>query len=111
MMLVGSKLACHPRHTHIGLLDAIDKIEPGLVERVVTRGHAGARRPRQSKDRRLRYQPARREKMGSRCRGEEATGIAPAIEACGRTKGVLCKARCLRTRCFFSPAEATTTWS
>ena len=39
MMLVSSKLRVIHVTTHIGLLDAIDKIEPSLVERVIARGH------------------------------------------------------------------------
>ncbi len=39
MMLVSPKLRVIHVTTHIGLLDAIEKIEPGLVERVITRGH------------------------------------------------------------------------
>ena len=40
MMLVAPKLRVIHVTTHIGLLDAIRKIEPGLVERVITRGRA-----------------------------------------------------------------------
>src|ERR1700755_8806 len=39
MMLVSAKLRVIHVTTHIGLLDAIEKIEPGLVERVIVRGH------------------------------------------------------------------------
>lgn len=39
MMLVSPKLRVIHVTTHIGLIDAIAKIEPGLVERVITRGH------------------------------------------------------------------------
>ena len=39
MMLVSPKLRVIHVSTHIGLIDAIAKIEPGLVERVITRGH------------------------------------------------------------------------
>src|SRR6187402_1976990 len=39
MMLVSPKLRVIHVTTHIGLIDAIKKIEPGLVERVITRGH------------------------------------------------------------------------
>ena len=38
MMLVAPKLRVIHVTTHIGLIDAIRKIEPGLVERVITRG-------------------------------------------------------------------------
>jgi 4-hydroxythreonine-4-phosphate dehydrogenase len=40
MMLVAPKLRVIHVTTHIGLMDAIRKIEPGLVERVIARGHA-----------------------------------------------------------------------
>lgn len=39
MMLVSPKLRVIHVTTHIGLIDAIAKIEPGLVERVITRAH------------------------------------------------------------------------
>jgi 4-phospho-D-threonate 3-dehydrogenase / 4-phospho-D-erythronate 3-dehydrogenase len=40
MMLVAPKLRVIHVTTHIGLMDAIRKIEPGLVERTIARGHA-----------------------------------------------------------------------
>jgi len=40
MMLTTPKLKVLHVTTHIGLLDAIAKIEPGLVERTIARGHA-----------------------------------------------------------------------
>ena len=40
MMLVAPKLRVIHVTTHIGLMDAIRKIEPGLVERVIARGRA-----------------------------------------------------------------------
>jgi 4-hydroxythreonine-4-phosphate dehydrogenase len=40
MMLVAPKLRVIHVTTHIGLIDAIRKIEPGLVGRVIARGHA-----------------------------------------------------------------------
>jgi 4-hydroxythreonine-4-phosphate dehydrogenase len=51
MMLVADKLRVIHVTTHIGLLDAIKKIEPGLVERTIARGHdtlvrAGMEAPR-----------------------------------------------------------------
>lgn len=39
MMLVTPKLRVIHVTTHIGLIDAVAKIEPGLVERVIARGH------------------------------------------------------------------------
>lgn len=51
MMLITPKLRVIHVTTHIGLVDAIAKIEPGLVERTILRGHAalvcaGLARPR-----------------------------------------------------------------
>ena len=51
MMLTTPKMRVIHVTTHIGLLDAIEKIEPGLVERTIRRGHealarAGITRPR-----------------------------------------------------------------
>ncbi len=40
MMLVAPRLRVIHVTTHIGLMDAIRMIEPGLVERVIARGHA-----------------------------------------------------------------------
>jgi 4-hydroxythreonine-4-phosphate dehydrogenase len=40
MMLTTTKLKVLHVTTHIGLIDAIAKIEPGLVERTIARGHA-----------------------------------------------------------------------
>jgi 4-hydroxythreonine-4-phosphate dehydrogenase len=85
MMLVSSKLRVIHVTTHIGLLDAIDKIEPGLVERVITRGHevlvrAGLLSPKIGV---CAINPHAGEN-GLFGRGEEATKIAPAIEACQR---------------------------
>src|SRR5437763_11563018 len=51
MMLTTPKMRVIHVTTHIGLLDAIEKIEPGLVERTIRRGHealarAGITQPR-----------------------------------------------------------------
>jgi 4-hydroxythreonine-4-phosphate dehydrogenase len=83
MMLVSSKLRVIHVTTHIGLLDAIEKIEPGLVERVISRGHdvlvrAGIASPRIGV---CAINPHAGEN-GLFGRGEEATKIAPAIAAC-----------------------------
>ena len=39
MMLVAPRLRVIHVTTHVGLLDAIERIEPGLVERTIARGH------------------------------------------------------------------------
>ena len=72
---------------HIGLLDAIARIEPGLVERTIARGHAvlvAAGLPRR-KVGVCGINPHAGEN-GLFGRGEEETKIAPAIAAC-RARG------------------------
>ena len=87
MMLVSPKLRVIHVTTHIGLIDAIARIEPGLVERVIGRGHAVlvkagivdpiigvcAINPHAGEN-------------GLFGHGEEAEKITPAVEAC-RAKG------------------------
>jgi 4-hydroxythreonine-4-phosphate dehydrogenase len=89
MMLTAPKLRVIHVTTHIGLLDAIARIEPGLVERTIRRGHdtlvkAGIASPRIGV---CAINPHAGE-SGLFGRGEEATKIAPAIAAC-RAKGLL----------------------
>ncbi|MHB1302725.1 MAG: 4-hydroxythreonine-4-phosphate dehydrogenase PdxA [Acidiphilium sp.] len=87
MMLTAPNLRVIHVTTHIGLIDAIARIEPGLVERTIARGHAV-----------LEKAGLARRKIGV-CginphagehglfgHGEEEAKIAPAIEAC-RAKG------------------------
>ena len=62
MMLATPRVRVIHVTTHIGLIDAVDRIEPGLVERTIRRGHdalvdAGRQR---AQDRRVRDQPPRR---------------------------------------------------
>ena len=83
MMLVTPKLRVIHVTTHIGLIDAIRKIEPGLVERVITRGHdvlikAGIANPKIGV---CAINPHAGEN-GLFGQGEEAEKITPAIEAC-----------------------------
>jgi 4-hydroxythreonine-4-phosphate dehydrogenase len=87
MMLVSPKLRVIHVTTHIGLLDAIAKINPGLVERVIARGHealvgVGIANPKIGV---CAINPHAGEN-GLFGRGEEAEKITPAIEAC-RAKG------------------------
>ncbi len=87
MMLVSPKLRVIHVTTHIGLIDAIAKIEPGLVERVIVRAQetlvkAGIARPRIGV---CGINPHAGEN-GLFGRGEEAEKIAPAVEAC-RARG------------------------
>ncbi|WP_158808160.1 4-hydroxythreonine-4-phosphate dehydrogenase PdxA [Beijerinckia sp. L45] len=83
MMLVSPKLRVIHVTTHIGLIDAIAKIEPGLVERVIARGHgvlvkAGIANPKIGV---CAINPHAGEN-GLFGRGEEAEKITPAVEAC-----------------------------
>lgn len=87
MMLVSPKLRVIHVTTHIGLIDAIAKIEPGLVERVITRGRdalvkAGIAEPKIGV---CAINPHAGEN-GLFGYGEEASKIAPAVEAC-RARG------------------------
>jgi 4-hydroxythreonine-4-phosphate dehydrogenase len=83
MMLVSPKLRVIHVTTHIGLIDAIAKIEPGLVERVIARGYdvlakAGIANPKIGV---CAINPHAGEN-GLFGHGEEAAKITPAIEAC-----------------------------
>jgi 4-hydroxythreonine-4-phosphate dehydrogenase len=85
MMLTTPKMRVLHVTTHLGLIDAIAKIEPGLVERTITRGHvalakAGISNPRIGV---CAINPHAGEN-GLFGRGEEAEKIVPAIEACLR---------------------------
>ena len=77
MMLSTPKVKVIHVTTHIGLLDAIEKIEPGLVERTIRRGHEALGNPRIGV---CAINPHAGE-GGLFGRGEEETKIAPAIEA------------------------------
>jgi 4-hydroxythreonine-4-phosphate dehydrogenase len=81
MMLATPKMRVIHVTTHIGLLDAVARIEPGLVERTIRRGHealvrAGIARPRIAV---CRINPHAGE-HGLFGRGEEEEKIEPAIE-------------------------------
>jgi len=83
MMLTTPKMRVLHVTTHIGLIDAIAKIEPGLVERTINRGHdalakAGIANPRIGV---CAINPHAGEN-GLFGRGEEAQKIVPAINAC-----------------------------
>ena len=87
MMLTAPNLRVIHVTTHIGLLDAIAKIEPGLVERTIARGHevlVKAGLPRQ-KIGVCAINPHAGEN-GLFGHGEEAAKITPAIETC-RARG------------------------
>ncbi len=82
MMLSTPRLKVIHVTTHIGLIDAIDKIEPGLVERTVRRGHvaltrSGTPRPKIAV---CGINPHAGEN-GLFGNGEEQMKIAPAIDA------------------------------
>lgn len=83
MLLVAPGLRVIHVTTHIGLLDAVAKIEPGLVERTIRRGHellvrAGMARPRIAV---CGINPHAGEN-GLFGRGEEESKIVPAVAAC-----------------------------
>ena len=83
MMLTAPNLRVIHVTTHLGLLDAIARIEPGLVERTIARGHqtlvkAGIAHPRIGV---CAINPHAGE-HGLFGRGEEAEKITPAILAC-----------------------------
>src|SRR5919206_295866 len=87
MMLTAPKLRVIHVTTHIGLLDAVERIEPGLVERTILRGHAALVRSGISKPRIgvCGINPHAGE-HGLFGRGEEEAKVAPGIEA-ARAKG------------------------
>jgi 4-hydroxythreonine-4-phosphate dehydrogenase len=87
MMLATPKMRVIHVTTHIGLVDAVERIEPGLVERTILRGHAalvraGIARPRIAV---CGINPHAGE-HGLFGRGEEEKKVAPGIEA-ARAKG------------------------
>lgn len=88
MMLSTPKLKVIHVTTHVGLIDAVEKIEPGLVERTIRRGNdalvaAGNPRPRIGV---ASINPHAGE-GGLFGYGEEATKIAPGVEA-ARAHGI-----------------------
>jgi 4-phospho-D-threonate 3-dehydrogenase / 4-phospho-D-erythronate 3-dehydrogenase len=87
MMLATPKLRVIHVTSHIGLIDAIGRIEPGLVERTIARAHqtltrAGIARPRIGV---CGINPHAGE-HGLFGRGEEESKIEPAVRAC-RARG------------------------
>lgn len=85
MLLVAPGLRVIHVTTHLGLLEAIGRIEPGLVERTIRRGHAllvraGIPGPRIAV---CGINPHAGE-SGLFGRGEEAEKIVPAVDACVR---------------------------
>lgn len=88
MMLATPQLRVIHVTTHIGLIDAVAKVEPGLVERTIERGHealmrAGVERPRIGV---AAINPHAGEN-GLFGYGEEAEKIAPGVEA-AKAKGM-----------------------
>jgi 4-hydroxythreonine-4-phosphate dehydrogenase len=83
MMLSTPKVKVIHVTTHIGLIDAVERIEPGLVERTIRRGHqamvgAGVPAPRIGV---CGINPHAGEN-GLFGRGEEESKIVPAVQAC-----------------------------
>ena len=87
MMLTTPKMRVVHVTAHIGLLDAIAKIEPGLVERTIARGHSALERAGVANPRigvcGINPHAGENGLFGYR---EEETKIQPAVEAC-RKKG------------------------
>ncbi|GAB3185157.1 D-threonate 4-phosphate dehydrogenase [Nesterenkonia halophila] len=88
MMLTAPGLRVIHVTTHVGLIDAVDRIEPGLVERTIRRGHdalvrSGIERPRIGV---ASVNPHAGEN-GLFGYGEEATKIAPGVNA-ARAAGI-----------------------
>ena len=88
MMLSTPKMRVIHVTTHIGLIDGIEKIEPGLVERTIRRGHdalvkAGMKRPRIGV---CGINPHAGE-HGLFGRGEEEKKVMPGVEA-ARARGI-----------------------
>ena len=111
MMLASPKLRVIHVTTHIGLSDAIAKIEPGLVERVIARGHevlvrAGIANPRIGV---CAHQSACRRERAVRSRRGSHEDHAGRRSLPGLRAGT-CADRCPPTRCSSWPAAATTTW-
>jgi 4-hydroxythreonine-4-phosphate dehydrogenase len=83
MMLSTPKLRVVHVTTHIGLIDAIAKIEPGLVERTITRGYIALQRSGNADPRigvcAINPHAGENGLFGN---GEEGSKIIPAIEAC-----------------------------
>jgi len=87
MLLMAPRLRVIHVTTHIGLLDAVERIEPGLVERTIARGytllqHAGIAAPRVCV---CGINPHAGEN-GLFGRGEEERKVGPAVAAC-RSRG------------------------
>jgi 4-phospho-D-threonate 3-dehydrogenase / 4-phospho-D-erythronate 3-dehydrogenase len=87
MMLAAPRLRVIHVTAHLGLLDAIERIDPGLVERTIARGHAalqktGIERPKVAV---CGINPHAGE-GGLFGRGEEEAKIVPAVAAC-RARG------------------------
>ena len=83
MMLTAPRLRVIHVTTHVGLLDAVERIEPGLVERTIARGRETLRRAGIAEPRIgvCAINPHAGE-GGLFGRGEEEAKIVPAVEAC-----------------------------
>ncbi len=113
MMLTTPKLRVIHVTTHIGLIDAIARIEPGLVERTIARGHdtlveGGHRQPAHRRLRASTRMPARTACSGAARRPPRSSlRSPPAAPGAGRSTG-----RCRPTPCSTARRAATSTsWS
>ena len=89
--------------THIGLIDAVARIEPGLVERTIRRGHEALRRRRRRRTRGSRVcgiNPHAGEN-GLFGHGEEAEKIDPGHRRAAAPTASTRRARCRPTPLFF----------
>jgi 4-hydroxythreonine-4-phosphate dehydrogenase len=83
MMLLAPRLRVIHVTAHVGLLDAVERIDPGLVERTIARGHAALRQTGVGEPRIAvcGINPHAGE-GGIFGRGEEEAKIVPAVAAC-----------------------------
>ncbi|WP_442593664.1 4-hydroxythreonine-4-phosphate dehydrogenase PdxA [Parapusillimonas sp. JC17] len=87
MLLVAPRLRVIHVTTHIGIMDAVERIEPGIVARTIERGHELLRRRGMSPRIAVCGINPHAGEGGLFGRGEEDTKIAPAIEKC-RNMGI-----------------------
>ena len=107
LMLMAPGLRVIHVTTHIGLLDAIDRIDAGLVERTIARGRdllrrAGTAEPRIASAASTRMRAKAASSAAARRRRRSRRRSAPAPRAAGRSK-----ARCPPTRSSTARVKAT----
>ena len=112
MMLEAPGLRVVHVTTHIGILDAIDRIDPRLVGRTIRRADETLRRAGidRAAHRRVRHQPARRRERPVRPRRGGGQDRAGRRRRCAPTASTSSD-RCPPTRCSSAPGAATSTAS